>query len=268
VSTTADRAIQIAKAKLLAAPVVDAAGDESIAAYKVAKQLAKARFDLLDANPGYKAVVSEARDAEPDKFFRKYVMGATAREAAGLRGLVTKVDPNADKLIGTTLLGEIKNGSINGTEENGAFSQAKFSKFLDPVWQARLKALLPEGLTQSLTNLNRVAELVQRAPVASVPNRSGTAATAGNMLVSAMKAGAGEKVASTLSRVPGISAAFETAGKLSAVSRAQKGVQEALNPGVTSKALPGVGPVSRQAMRLATMATVPAASQEETRGAK
>jgi hypothetical protein len=262
-STSADNAIQRAKAAILDAPVVDAAGDESIAAYKVAKQLAKDRFDLIDKTPAYKAVVNGERGAEPDQFFRKYVMGATAREATGLRALVTQVDPEADKLIGRTLLGEIKAKSINGTEENGAFSQAKFAKFLDPVWQARLTALLPDGVPQTLKNLNRVAELVQRAPVASVPNRSGTAATAGNLVMDAMKAGAGEKLSSVMSRVPGVSAAFETAGKLAAVSRAQRGVQEALNPGVTKAALPGVGPIGRQSLKLAAGALVPGAVATE-----
>src|SRR5262249_6331098 len=100
VSNTADRAIQKAKAALLDSDVVDAAGEESIAAYKVAKSLAKQRFDLIDSVPGYKAVVNEVRNAEPDQFFRKYVMGATAREADGLRKLVTAGDPDMDAMIG------------------------------------------------------------------------------------------------------------------------------------------------------------------------
>lgn len=267
-STSADNAIQRAKEAILDAPVTDAAGEESIAAYRVAKQLAKDRFNLIDSTPAYKAVVNGDRAAEPDQFFRKYVMGSTAREAQGLRALVTQVDPNADALIGRTILGEIKAKSINGTEENGAFSQAKFSKFLDPVWQARMKALLPEGLVQSLNNLNRVAEIVQRAPVASVPNRSGTAGTAGNMLVSAMKAGAGEKLASLASRVPGLSSAMGETAKLSAVARAQRGVSEALNPGVTSSALPGLSPAGQKLARLSKAATIPAATLEMTRDAK
>jgi hypothetical protein len=96
-----------------------------------------------------------------------------------------------------------------------------------------------------------------------VPNRSGTAATAGNLVMDAMKAGAGEKLSSVMSRVPGVSAAFETAGKLSAVARAQRGVQEALNPGVTKAALPGVGPVGRQSLKLAAGALVPGAVATE-----
>ena len=267
-STSADNAIQRAKEGLLNADVTDAAGEQSIAAYRVAKQLAKDRFDLIKATPAYKAVVNGERSAEPDQFFRKYVMSSTAREAAGLKSLVSQADPKAEELIGRTLMGEIKAKSLNGSEENGAFSQAKFAKFLDPVWQARLNALMPEGLVQNLHNLNRVAEIVQRAPVASVPNRSGTAATAGNMLMSAMKAGAGEKLSSFLSRVPGASAAMSEASKLSAMARAQRGVSEALNPGVTNSALPTVGPVGRQIARLSAAGAVPAATLEEMRDKK
>src|SRR5262249_37189914 len=140
-------------------------------------------------------------------------------EADGLRKLVTAGDPDMDAMIGKTLLGEFKSHSINGSEENGAFSAAKFGKNLDPVWQARLSALLPDGAVQTLKTLGYVAELVQRAPVASVPNRSGTAATAGNLVMSAMKAGAGEKLSSLLSRVPGLSASMSEASKLAAAAR-------------------------------------------------
>jgi hypothetical protein len=268
VSTSADRAIQQAKGALLEAPVIDAAGDESIAAYKVAKGLAKQRFDMIDESPAFKAVVNGTRDAEPENFFRKFVMGSTAREAKDLRGLVTQIDPESDRLIGRTLLGEIKAKSINGSEENGAFSQAKFSKFLDPVWQSRLRALLPDALVTNLKNLNTVAEIVQRAPVGSVPNRSGTAGTAANLVKDAMKAGAGEKLTSLASRVPGLASAMETASKGAALSRMQRGVDEAINPGVTSAALPGLGPVGRESLRLAAGATVPATTQELVRDKK
>lgn len=254
VSTTADRAIQKAKAALLDTDVVDAAGEESIAAYKVAKGLAKQRFDLIDANPAYKAVVNGARNAEPDQFFRKFVMGATAREADGLRKLVTAGDPDMDAMLGKTLLGEIKAGSLNGTEENGAFSASKFGKFLDSVWQAKLSALLPDGAVQTLKNLHYVAELVQRAPVASVPNRSGTAATAGNLVMSAMKAGASEKLAGLLSKVPGVSSAMKTAAEGAAAARTARGVQEALNPGVTASSVPAMGPAAREFAKLSTAA--------------
>lgn len=268
VSDSADRAIQKAKGTLLESPVTDAAGDESIAAYRVAKDLAKRRFAMIDGSPAYKAVVNGARDSEPEKFFRKYVMESTSREAQGLRGIVTQVDPKADELIGRTLMGEIKDKSLNGSEANGTFSQAKFAKFLDPVWQSRLKALLPDGVLGHMKNLNHVAELGLRPPAAAVPNRSGTAGALVSFATTAAKAGAVEKLSSLLAKQPIAAASFKAAAEQRAHSALREEVSGMLHPGVTSEAIPGLGKSAQKLARLSKAATIPAATLEMTRDAK
>lgn len=263
-NTTTDRALGIAKSSLLEAPLNDSVGSESIAAYKVAKGLAKQRFDLIDANPAYKAVITDAKSAEPDQLFKRFVMGGTSREVSSLQDLVSKVNPNSKELMGRTLMGEIKRQSINGSEEEGALSASKLSKFInDPVWKSRLQTLLPGELLGNLNRLGRVAELIQRPPVASAVNTSNTGSAVVNAVQSGLKAGAMEKLSGLAARIPGISTAMKTTAEGMKQSRLDRAVREALNPGVTTKALPSLTEGQLAAMRAASTALVPAAISAE-----
>jgi hypothetical protein len=198
----ASRAIQIAKRELLGADVTDAVGEESIAMYKAAKSLAQQRFNLQEQIPAYLARVSGERNAEGDMFFRKFVMNATQKEATNLRGVLTQGDPDMDAMIGKAILGEIKDRSVNGAGANATLSEAKLGKFLDPVWDARLRAWLPSGAVDTLKNIHYVASLTERAPPGALPNRSGTAGTAVNLLGAITKATGGEVLARAASKIP------------------------------------------------------------------
>jgi hypothetical protein len=239
-STAEDRAIQIAKEHLLDAPISEPIGAEAISAYRTAKGLAKARFDLIRENPAYKAVINRQKLAEPDQFFKRFVMGGTAREVGALRELTSAADPNAGELMGRTLMGEVKRLSINGGEEEGAFSQAKFSKFVsDPIWQARLQAALPKAVVENLHKLGAVAELVQRPPVGSSVNTSNTGSALINALGSAAKSGLMETITQKAGRfIPGAAQASENIATSLKSSRLEAEVAGALKPGVTLKSLP------------------------------
>lgn len=253
ISDTSDRAIEIAKKSLLDAPLSDSVGADSIAAYKAAKSLAKGRFDAIDANPVYKAVIRGQKSAEPDQLFNRFVMGGTSREVGSLKQFLGQVDPAAPESLGRTLLGEIKRQSINGSEESGAFSQAKFGKFVtDPVWQSRLKTLLPPDAVDSLGRLNHVAELIQRAPVASAVNRSSTTSAAFNAAQDVIKAGGMEKLSNLFSKIPGASTAAQATAAGLKTGRLEKAVGESLNPGVTLKALPRLNADQVAALRAAS----------------
>lgn len=263
-SDTADRAIEIAKKSLLDAPLADSVGADSIAAYKAAKSLAKQRFDAIDANPVYKAVIRGQKSAEPDQLFNKFVMGGTSREVGSLKQLLGQVDPNAPEALGRTLMGEIKRQSINGTEESGSFSGAKFGKFVtDPVWKARLQTLLPPDLVDNLQRLGRVAEVVQRPPVASAVNTSNTGSAVVNAVQSAVKSGAMEKLSGLGKYVPGLSTAAKTSAEALKQSRLERGVTESLSPGVTLKALPRLNADQIAALRAAGKYLTPAAVTAE-----
>lgn len=256
ISDTTDRAIEIAKQSLLDAPLTDSVGAESIAAYKAAKSLARDRFQLIDSNPAYKAVIRGMKSAEPDQFFKRFVMSGTAREVESLKSLMQAADPKAPELIGRTLMGEIKRGSLNGSEESGAFSQAKFSKFVnDPVWKARLQSLLPTELVGNLQKLGRVAEVVQRPPVASAVNTSNT----GSAVVNAVKAGAFEKLNRVGSHIPGFATAAKTGAETAKQARLERAVSESLSPGVTIRSLPRLTPEQVAALRAASVIATPAA---------
>lgn len=258
-STTEDRAIEIAKKTLLDAPLDEAVGAQSIQAYQAAKGLAKQRFGLIDANPAYKAILREQRSADPDKFFQSFVTNGTAREIQGLQKLTAAADPGAPELIGKTLLGEIKRRSLNGSDDAATFSQAKFSKFVtDPVWRAKLGVTLPSQVNDTLERLNQVAQTIQRAPVASAVNRSNTTSAAFNAAQDVIKAGAGEQLLGKLgSKLPGFSTASQAAAAAAKTGRLQKAVQQSLNPGVTEKVLPALTPPQRESAGIALRALLP-----------
>jgi hypothetical protein len=215
-------------------PVSDALGQESMAAYKVAKGLAKQRFDLIDANAAYKAVVD--RGVEPDKFFQKYVQGANVSELGQLKQIV---GPENSQVLQRTFLGQLKARALNkASDENGVFSQAAYNGVLnDPVQGPRIQQLFsdnPQTLEQ-LYRLGRVTENAFKYPVGHGVNTSNTAPTLANTVRDVAASEMGE---SLWKMVPIIRPIMEVSEKRGA----QKAVNEALNAGVTTAPLPKLAP--------------------------
>jgi hypothetical protein len=258
-SNTADRALEIAKSKLYDAPLTEGPRDVvegrlAMEAYKQAKALAKSRFDMVDSNPGYAAVVKGARDADPDRFFQRFVMGGTGREVQALGQLADRADalglanasanPQAgqfagkgSELIGKTMLGEIKRNVVKGAGDRNLFSGDALNKYVkDPVWNARLSAALPQDVATGLRTLNSVAANIQRAPVASAVNTSNTGSAVANLVTGAGKGVLGLMGSAADAVLPGW---VKAAGKGAAMAvRNGKEVDAALRPGVTTNVLP------------------------------
>lgn len=241
------------------APVTDALGQESMAAYQAARSLAKQRFDMIDANPAYKAVTE---GVEPDKFFQKYVQGANVSELTGLKSLV---GADNTSMLQQTLLGNLKKVALNRvSDENGVFSQSAFNRVLqDPVQGRRLQELFkdnPQVLGQ-LYRLGRVAENVQAFPKGHSVNTSNTAPTAANMLTDIAKS---EAASSLWNMVPGGRAIRHVTEQANQRTAASKAVNEALNPGVTRTPLrpPAPSPKVKRLSDLAARAGATYAASE------
>jgi hypothetical protein len=215
-------------------PVSDALGQESMAAYKAAKTLAKQRFDLIDSNAAYKAVIEQG--VEPDKFFQKYVQGSNVSELGQLKRII---GPENSQLLQRTFLGRLKDQVLNHhSDENGIFSESKLNNVLkDPVQAPRLKELFAENpaILEQLNRLGRVSENILYYPKGHSVNTSNTAPTLVNTIRDVAKSEAG---ASLWNMIPFARPIRE----VSAQRAAGKAVSEAMNPGVTAAPLPKLAP--------------------------
>lgn len=222
---------------LNSAPVSDALGQESIQAYQAARELARQRFAMIEANPAYKAVTE---GVEPDKFFQKYVQGANVSDLAGLKKLV---GPNNTAMLQDTLVGNLKKIALNkASDDNGVFSQAAFNRVLqDPVQAPRLQELFkdaPEKLG-TLYRIGRVAENVVAFPKGHSVNTSNTAPTVANIVRDIAKSEAGSAL---WNLVPGGKAIRHITGEANEKATISKAVDEAMSPGVTRGPLKPVAP--------------------------
>lgn len=243
---TAKKAIGALRSALNDAPVSDTLGQESMAAYKAARELARQRFSLIDANPAYKAVVN---GVEPDKFFQKYVAGANVSEIAGLKNLI---GPDNVAMLQNTLVGNLKHKALNGaSDEAGEFSQAAFNKALqDPVQMPRLAELFkdaPETLDQ-LYRVGRVAESVIKEPKGAFTNKSNTAAGAANIIRDLANSNTGKSlISSALSKITPapLRVLSDAVKEQTALNAGRAAVDEAINAGVTAAPLKASAPVPK-----------------------
>lgn len=255
---TTRNAVGALRSALNEAPVDDVLGKESMQAYNAAKALAKQRFDLIDANPAYKAIVDGTKRAEPDKFFQNFIAGANVSELKGLKQLI---GPDNVQMLQGTLVGNLKRVALNrASDENGVFSQAAYNKVLqDPVQAPRLRELFADN-TKTLDQLyrvGRVSENLIKIPAASKVNTSNTASAGANIVRDVARSEAGQAFSSMLPNwMTGAGRVFSDAGKK--VEQSQM-VQEAIRPGVTAaplpppKPIPGMGRLSDLAARAGTI---------------
>jgi hypothetical protein len=131
-----------------------------------ARSAAKARFDLLRADPAYQAAVN---DVAPDKFMQKYVIAAPVRD-------VTTMVRNLG--AGTVEHQAMAAGIINhlkqqaGTEANN-FSQAGYNKALNGLSE-KLPQIVGRDAAKTLQNVGEVAHNTVYQPRGSFVNTSNT----------------------------------------------------------------------------------------------
>jgi hypothetical protein len=255
---TTRKAIGALRNALNEAPVDDALGKESMQAYNAAKALAKQRFDMIDANPAYKAVVEGTKRAEPDKFFQNFVAGANVSELKALKGLI---GTDNVQMLQDTLVGNLKRVALNrASDENGVFSQAAYNKVLqDPVQGPRLREIFADNskVLDQLYRVGRVSENLIKIPAASKVNTSNTASAGANVVRDVARSEAGQAITSMLPNwMTGAGRVVSDAGKRVEQSKL---VEQAVRPGVTAaplpapKPVPGLGRLSDLAARAGTL---------------
>lgn len=243
---SAKRAIGELRTALNDAPVTDVLGQESMSAYKAARELAKQRFSLIDQNPAYKAVTESV---EPDKFFQKYVVGANVSDLKSLKNLV---GADNTRLLQNTMIGNLKSKALSkASDENGVFSQAAYNSVLqDPVQAPRIAELFSDNRDTlgQLYRIGRVSENLIKIPAGSKVNTSNTASAVSNVVRDVSKSQAAD-AAWSLTRMGGVRQIVKEAKKRAEV---EQGVSQAIAPGVTKNPL--VPPATRTQHRLTDLA--------------
>jgi hypothetical protein len=230
-------AISALRSALNEAPVDDALGQQSMQAYKAARQLAAQRFALIDSNPAYKAIVDGTKQAQPDRFFQNFVQGADVAKVKALKELI---GPENTSMLQNTMVGQLKRAALNrSSDEAGVFSQASYNKMLqDPVQAPRLRELFADNqaVLDQLYRVGRVSENLIKIPAASKVNTSNTGSAGANIVRDVAESETGQALSSMLPNwMTGLGRTMTDAGRR--VEEAQA-VQAAVSPGVTAAPLP------------------------------
>lgn len=166
--------IRDALEKMPMTPEAEAAGLKPLA--DTARSLAKQRFDLIKADPAYKAVVTGK--AVPDDFIQKFVVNAPVDVVETVRNNLAH-DPVAQQALSAGLIDHLKQvAKIKSTPEGdiGNFAQDSFNTALGKQ-RPKIGILFDAEQNRLLENLGHTARLVKEQPAGAAVNNSNTAVT-------------------------------------------------------------------------------------------
>lgn len=133
-----------------------------------ARSAAKARFDIINSDPAYKAAINDAVPA--DRFINKFVVNAPVKDVQTMRANLAH-DPQAAQTIAAGAINYLKDRAMrSGTN----FSQAGFNTGLKAL-RPKLGDLVPAEQAGQLEKLGNVARYTQEQPTGSYVNNSNTA---------------------------------------------------------------------------------------------
>jgi hypothetical protein len=143
-----------------------------------ARAAARARFQLIDSDPAYAAVVKDdAKIGEPsplaDKFIDNYVVKG---KAANVRNMINNLaeDSAAKKTIAAGVIDHLKSSAgIDLRTNTGNFSQAGYNKALTNI-SPKLGLILDAESARNAQTLGNVARYQQFQPRGSYVNNSNT----------------------------------------------------------------------------------------------
>ena len=134
-----------------------------------ARAAAKARFDLIGADPAYKAVVNGT--ASPDAFVGKYVVGGDLGDVQTMKVNLSH-DPVAQQAMTAGTLDFLKERA--GILDNqGNFSQSGFNRGLEKI-RPKLSIIFEPETANQVQTLGNVARYTQAQPRGSFVNNSNT----------------------------------------------------------------------------------------------
>lgn len=162
-----------------------------------ARSAAKVRFETIEADPAYKAVVNG--EASPDSFVKKYIINGDRDDVATMRNNLAGND-SALQTMAVSAIDHLSSGAKIDAQGNGRFTQAGFNKNLNAL-SPKLQHLVDPKTANDLQSLGNVARNIQERPAGGYVNESNTfvagakhalanaAEAAGNLAIPGIKIG-------------------------------------------------------------------------------
>lgn len=153
-------------------------GEQTIALYEKARQMAANRFSIIDDTPALKAALD---NVEPDKFVQTFVTG-TGNKAnfSDVKSLAQELSKNPESLeIARNQIAKYLRDKATGSaaDEVASFSAAAYNRALRQIGNKKLKLFFGKDGLEDLKRIGRVSSYEKFRPVGSAVNTSNTAAT-------------------------------------------------------------------------------------------
>jgi hypothetical protein len=134
-----------------------------------ARSAAKARFQMLEKDPAYKAAVEDS--VSPDKFMEKFVINGTRDNVQSMIDQLGR-DSVAHQHMSAGTLNWLREKAV---DSSGNFSQAAFNKALNQLDKSqKLNLVFNPDASSTLKTLGNVAQYTQAQPKGSFVNNSNT----------------------------------------------------------------------------------------------
>lgn len=134
-----------------------------------ARQAARERFALIEADPAYKAVTRGTASA--DKFVEKYIIGGDLKNVQTMKNNLAH-DPVAQQTMSAGVIDQLRDSATSGGSSTN-FSQAGYNKALEKI-RPKLDTLFGPESKKQLQDLGDVARYTQIQPRGSFVNNSNT----------------------------------------------------------------------------------------------
>ena len=148
-----------------------------------ARASAKARFDAIDADPAYKAVVNG--NAASNTFANKYVLNAARENLAELHNNIGE-QPEAQQAVSGIVANQLRARSGINADGQGNFSQGGYNKTLESL-RPNLDLLLDPNTAKYAQTFGNVARYAQEFPKGHFISTANTAPAMQSYLTEAAK---------------------------------------------------------------------------------
>jgi hypothetical protein len=181
--------------------------DDQGGVYAVPRQMAAARFSLLDSVPAFKAAVRGT--TPPDTFASKFIINGNADDVAGLADILQGADPKAYKALQGQVGNKLQQSAFGqNLAGDKVFSPERYATVLrQQLGPDVLRSVYTPEQLNDLNTIGRVGAYINSEPAFSPVNRSNT----------------GSAVLDMLSEVPLVGKGLSAVSKGAMISRALKG---------------------------------------------
>lgn len=185
-----------------------------------ARAAARARFQMLEKDPAYKAAVNDK--VAPDDFINKFVISG---KRDNIRTMVDQFGRGSDahQVMAAGTINWLRGKAGIVGEAEGNFSQAGYNKAMQTL-EPRLLDLMEAEHANQLRTLGNVARYTQEKRTGSFPGTSGTA-------IALARAGVGKIVSAAEQAIPVVGPVVGMGREALARRAAQQEIADMLRPG-------------------------------------